>query len=98
MFYVARNHEGNCVAIVPLILTRRRVGMLKIVSLGLLGADPALTEIRTPLVQPGYADPVAHALSHSLPKYSDTGGSTGCPCHPAMCWIFRRPGTHFVPA
>src|SRR6266849_6950785 len=71
MFYVAREREGNCVAIVPLILTRRRVGMLKIVSLGLLGADPALTEIRTPLVQPGYADPVAHALSHSLPKDGD---------------------------
>jgi len=41
MFYVVREHEGNCVAIVPLILTRRRVGMLKIVSRGLLGADPA---------------------------------------------------------
>jgi len=47
MFYVAREREGNCVAIVPLIRTRRRVGMLKIVSLGLLGADPAITEIRT---------------------------------------------------
>jgi CelD/BcsL family acetyltransferase involved in cellulose biosynthesis len=68
MFHVVRDSEGNCVAIVPLILTRRRVGMLKIGSLGLLGADPAITEIRTSLVQPGYADPVANALSHSLPK------------------------------
>jgi CelD/BcsL family acetyltransferase involved in cellulose biosynthesis len=68
MFHVVRDNEGNCVAIVPLILTRRRVGMLKIVSLALLGADPAITEIRTSLVQPGYADRVASALSHSLPK------------------------------
>jgi CelD/BcsL family acetyltransferase involved in cellulose biosynthesis len=68
MFHVVRDSEGNCVAIVPLILTRRRVGMLKIISLGLLGADPAITEIRTSLVQPGYADSVAIALSHSLPK------------------------------
>jgi CelD/BcsL family acetyltransferase involved in cellulose biosynthesis len=71
MFYVVREHDGNCVAIVPLILTRRRVGMLKIVSLGLVGADPAITEIRTSLVQPGYAVPVANALSHSLPKDGD---------------------------
>jgi len=68
MFHVVRDSEGNCVAIVPLILTRRRVGTLKIVSLGLLGADPAITEIRTSLVQPGYADAVANALGHSLPK------------------------------
>src|SRR6266700_176622 len=68
MFHVVRYSEGNCVAIVPLILTRRWVGMLKIVSLGLLGADPAITEIRTSLVQPGYADSVANALSRSLPK------------------------------
>src|SRR3984893_3315882 len=67
LFHVVRDSEGNCVAIVPLILTRRRVGMLKIVSLGLLGADPAITEIRTSLVLPGYADPVANALSHGLP-------------------------------
>ena len=68
LFHVVRNREGDCVAIVPLILTRRRVGMLRIVSLGLMGADPAITEIRTSLVQPGYADSVAHALSVSLPK------------------------------
>lgn len=68
MFHVVRNREGDCVAIVPLILTRRRMGMLRIVTLSLLGADPALTEIRTSLVQPGYADSVAHALSVSLPR------------------------------
>src|ERR1700730_11738679 len=67
LFHVVRDSEGDCVAIVPLILTRRRVGMLKIVSLALLGADPAITEIRTSLVQPGYADRVAGALSHGLP-------------------------------
>jgi CelD/BcsL family acetyltransferase involved in cellulose biosynthesis len=71
LFHVVRNREGDCVAIVPLILTRRRVGILRIVSLGLMGADPAITEIRTSLVQPGYADSVAHALSVSLPKDSE---------------------------
>src|SRR6202166_2788694 len=36
MFHVVLNRDGDCVAIVPLVLTRRRVGMLRIVSLGLL--------------------------------------------------------------
>jgi CelD/BcsL family acetyltransferase involved in cellulose biosynthesis len=71
LFHVVRNRERDCVAIVPLMRTRRRVGMLNIVSLGLLGADPALTEIRTSLVEPGYAVPVADALSISLPKDGD---------------------------
>jgi CelD/BcsL family acetyltransferase involved in cellulose biosynthesis len=71
LFHVVRNREGHCVAIVPLLLTRRRLGMLNIVSLGLLGADPAITEIRTSLVQPGYAVPVANVLSQSLPNDGD---------------------------
>src|SRR5271167_1157467 len=50
MIHVVRNREQACVAIVPLILTRRAVGPVKIATLDLLGADPAITEIRGPLV------------------------------------------------
>src|SRR5262249_10641589 len=51
LFCVLRELEGSCVAIVPLILPRRRLGPLKVAVLGLVGADPALTEIRNPLVE-----------------------------------------------
>ncbi|HLZ97212.1 MAG TPA: GNAT family N-acetyltransferase [Steroidobacteraceae bacterium] len=71
LLHVARNREGHCVAIVPLIRTRRRMGMFNIVSLGLLGADPAITEIRTCLVAPGFAAAVADALSVILPQDGD---------------------------
>jgi CelD/BcsL family acetyltransferase involved in cellulose biosynthesis len=66
MFQVFRNPGGACVAIVPLILTQRRIGGLRVASLGLLGADPGITEIRAPLVQPGYEDRVAEALDRAL--------------------------------
>ena len=36
--------------IFPFIISRRRLGPFKIVSIDLLGADPALTEIRAPLI------------------------------------------------
>ncbi len=82
LFHVVRNREGHCVAIVPLMHTRRRLGMFNIVSLGLLGADPAITEIRTALVQPGYAVRVVAPLLHLLEtrrSYLRTrrGGKTG---------------------
>ena len=48
LFYILRDSSGACVAILPLIVSRRRLGPLKIVSISLLGADPAITEIRTP--------------------------------------------------
>lgn len=66
IFHVVRNGAGACVAIVPFILTRRRFAGLSFASIGLLGADPAITEIRTSLVEPGYEDRVAHALDRSL--------------------------------
>jgi CelD/BcsL family acetyltransferase involved in cellulose biosynthesis len=53
-FCVLRKVDGSCAAIVPLVLTQRRVGLLKVAALGLVGADPALTEIHNPLVEPGY--------------------------------------------
>jgi CelD/BcsL family acetyltransferase involved in cellulose biosynthesis len=66
MFQVFRNASGTCVAIIPLILTKRRIGGIRVASLDLLGADPGITEIRTPLIQPGYEDRVAETLDRAL--------------------------------
>ena len=54
LFCVLRKGDGTCVAIVPLILTRRRLGPLKVAAFALVGADPSLTELRNPLIEPGY--------------------------------------------
>jgi CelD/BcsL family acetyltransferase involved in cellulose biosynthesis len=72
LFCVLRKPAGPCVAIVPLILTRWRVGPLKVAAVGLIGADPALTEIRNPLIEPGYeraAVRAVHARLASLPGW-----------------------------
>jgi CelD/BcsL family acetyltransferase involved in cellulose biosynthesis len=66
LFYVLRESGGTCVAVIPLILSRRRVGPLNIVSIDLLGADPAITEIRAPMIVPGYELLTAHAVQHQL--------------------------------
>jgi CelD/BcsL family acetyltransferase involved in cellulose biosynthesis len=66
MIYVGRNRERACVAIVPMILSRRSIGPVKITSVDLLGADPAITEIRTPLVERGYETRVAWAVQRNL--------------------------------
>ena len=65
-FLVLRDTAGLCVAIIPLIVSRRRVGPLKFASVGLLGADPAITEIRGALVMPGYEQSAARAVRASL--------------------------------
>lgn len=54
LFYVLRDAAGDCVAIFPFIFGRRRIGPFKVVSADMLGADPALTEIRGPLIEPGF--------------------------------------------
>ena len=66
LFCVLRKLEGPCVAIVPLILTRRRLGPVQVAVLGLVGADPALTEIRNPLVEPGYERATVRAVHEQL--------------------------------
>ena len=68
LFYVVRDSEGACVALLPFIVSRRRVGPLSIVSVDLLGADPAITEIRAPMIVPGYELLTAHAVQHRLAK------------------------------
>jgi hypothetical protein len=66
MFHVVRDSAGNCVAIVPLILTRRRVGMFKC----LLACWAPIR--RSPkFALPGATRPrgaVANALNRSLPE------------------------------
>jgi len=66
LFCVLRKPEGSCVAIVPLILTCRRLGPLTVTALGLVGSDPALTEIRNPLIEPGYERATVHAVHEHL--------------------------------
>ena len=71
LFIVVRAVSGECVAIVPLILTRRRVGPLKVATVALVGADPGLTEIRSPLVKPGYERLTARTVLESLSQIPD---------------------------
>src|SRR5258708_37434800 len=52
MYHVVRDPEGACVGVIPLILTRRRIGGLTFASAGLLGAGPAITEILSSLSTP----------------------------------------------
>jgi len=64
--HVLRDESGLCVAIVPLIRTRRGIGPFRITSLDLLGADPAITEIRSALIEPGYEACAARAVQRKL--------------------------------
>ncbi len=71
LFYVLHDSAGTCVAIIPFIVSRRRVGPLKIVSIDLLGADPAITEIRAPMIGPGYEVLAARAVQDHLAGIGD---------------------------
>ena len=71
LFYVLRNAADKCVAIVPLIVSRRRLGPFKIVSIGLLGPDPAITEIRGPIIERGFEYMAARAVRDGLAKVYD---------------------------
>lgn len=60
-------HDGDrLVGAVPLMVSHRRAGPLHARMSSLLGADPYITELRTPLVDPAYAIDVARALSQHL--------------------------------
>jgi CelD/BcsL family acetyltransferase involved in cellulose biosynthesis len=71
LFIVVRAISGECVAIVPLVLTRRRVGPLKVTTVALVGADPGLTEIRSPLVKAGYERLTARVVLETLSQVPD---------------------------
>jgi CelD/BcsL family acetyltransferase involved in cellulose biosynthesis len=67
------SHDGGrrCVAILPFIQSRRRLGPLRVTSLNMLGADPAITEIPAPLVAPGYGALAVRAARDLLTRESD---------------------------
>lgn len=71
LFYLLRNAAGKCVAIAPFILSRRWLGPLKIVSICLLGPDPAITEIRAPMIERGFEHLTARAVRDGLAKVHD---------------------------
>jgi CelD/BcsL family acetyltransferase involved in cellulose biosynthesis len=71
LFCILRENAGECVAIVPLIFTRRSVGPLKLGTVSLIGADPGLTEIRSPLVKPGHERLCVRAVHESVAKVPD---------------------------
>lgn len=71
LFYLLRNAEGQCVAIAPFILSRRKFGPVKIVSISVLGPDPCITEIRTPLVERGFEHLTARAVRDGLARIPD---------------------------
>jgi hypothetical protein len=70
-FCVSRDGAGVCVGIVPLILTRRQLGPLKLGTFALLGGDPALTEIRGPLIKPGYERRILQTVYRCLATVPD---------------------------
>jgi CelD/BcsL family acetyltransferase involved in cellulose biosynthesis len=71
LFYILRDAGNDCVAILPFILSRRHFGPLKVASVLPLGADPAITEIRVPLVQEGYEALTVRAARDALDRVAD---------------------------
>jgi CelD/BcsL family acetyltransferase involved in cellulose biosynthesis len=64
---VVRDGAGTLLALVPFMLTERpRFGPLRVRTLGLLGADQFVSELRAPIVDPGRAREVARALAAHL--------------------------------
>jgi CelD/BcsL family acetyltransferase involved in cellulose biosynthesis len=81
LIHVVR-HDGACVAVVPLMRTRRSFGPLQITSVDLLGADPGVTEIRVPLIAHGFERRAATAVYSSIasacePHWVQWAGITG---------------------
>jgi CelD/BcsL family acetyltransferase involved in cellulose biosynthesis len=66
LVYVVRTAAGQCVGIVPMIHTQRSMGPFRVSWLNPLGADKALTEIRMPLVAPGFHAEVARIVQRQL--------------------------------
>ncbi len=70
-FCVLRNAADECIAILPFIISRRRVGPIDIVTVNLLGADPAITELRGPIIHPGCEYVTARAVRRRLAAIGD---------------------------
>ncbi len=70
-FCMLHDAGRRCVAILPLIQSSRRLGPLRITSLNMLGSDPAITEIPTPLVAAGYGAVAVHAARDLFSRLGD---------------------------
>lgn len=69
--HVARNLAGECVGIVPFVLTQRPgVGVVNVTTVSMLGADPYITELRMPLIDPAEEASVAWAVTQTLARDS----------------------------
>jgi CelD/BcsL family acetyltransferase involved in cellulose biosynthesis len=103
-FYVVRDEQRRCVAIVPLILTRRAVGPIKISSLDLVGADPGLTEIRGAIICPGFETPVAWVIQRELAtlrsvdwvRWSNINGTFGDALAVGANLTYERPVLDYI--
>src|SRR5205823_2421919 len=63
MFRVVRQQNGTPVGIIPFVLTEwPGSGPVRASALRLLGADPYLTEVRAPLVDPAWEPHIARAI------------------------------------
>jgi CelD/BcsL family acetyltransferase involved in cellulose biosynthesis len=67
-FLVYSNEQAECVGILPLIMSRRKVGPLKVTTINLVGADPGITEIAAPMILPGYEHAIARAVQSQLAR------------------------------
>jgi CelD/BcsL family acetyltransferase involved in cellulose biosynthesis len=63
---VARDEKGECVAIVPLVSSRRGIGRFSVGTMALIGPDPNISEIRAPLIAPGFEARAAYAVHCKL--------------------------------
>jgi CelD/BcsL family acetyltransferase involved in cellulose biosynthesis len=64
--YVVRDGRDRCVAIIPFVETDRHFGPLSVRTLAMLGPDPYISELRGPLLEPGYEEETAQLLRTRL--------------------------------
>ena len=64
--HVMRDRAGVCAAIIPMLRSVRALGPLRVCSFNMLGPDPALSEIHSSLVEPGFEAAVAAAIQRRL--------------------------------
>lgn len=69
--HVMRDRAGTCAAIIPMLHSVRTFGPLRVRSFNMLGPDPALSEIRLSLVEPGFEAAAAAAIQQHLAATPD---------------------------
>ena len=69
--HVLRDRAGICAGIIPMLRSVRILGPLRVCSFNMLGPDPFLTEIHTPLVEPGFEAAAAAAIQQHLAATAD---------------------------